>query len=74
MINTSSSTHPISLPLPGITSFNYKSTTYKVDNSQANCNIYNNGGVLKFNRILAGFGSGDTTHYYLLGIDSIVAY
>lgn len=74
MISTSSSTHPISLPLPGITSFNYKSTTYKVDNSQANCNIYNNGGVLKFNRILAGFGSEDTTHYYLLGIDSIVAY
>jgi len=74
MISTSSSTHPISLPLPGITSFNYKSTTYKVDKSQANCNIYNNGGVLTFNRILGGFGSGDTTHYYLLSIDSITAY
>lgn len=73
-IYTSSSSNAIYLPLPGITSLTYKSTNYTVDKSQANCNIYNNGGVLTFNRILGGFGSGDTTHYYLLSIDSITAY
>lgn len=73
-IYISSSSNAIYLPLPGITSLTYKSTNYTVDKSQANCNIYNNGGVLTFNRILGGFGSGDTTHYYLLSIDSITAY
>jgi len=73
-IYTSSSSNAIYLPLPGVTSLTYKSTNYTVDKSQANCNIYNNGGVLTFNRILGGFGSGDTTHYYLLSIDSITAY
>lgn len=73
-IYASSSTKTINLPTPGVTSITYKSTSYNVDKTQANCNIYNNGGVLSFNRILAGFGSGDTTHYYLLGIDSIIAY
>lgn len=73
-IYASSSSNAIYLPLPTVTSITYKSTNYTVDKSQANCNIYNNGGVLKFNRILGGFGSGDTTHYYLLGIDSITAY
>lgn len=73
-IYTSSSTNAIYLPTPGVTSISYKSTNYNIDKTQANCNIYNNGGILSFNRILAGFGSGDTTHYYLLGIDSITAY
>lgn len=73
-IYKSSSSNAIYLPTPGVTSITYKSTNYNVDKSQANCNIYNNGGVLTFNRILGGFGSGDTTHYYLLSIDSITAY
>ena len=73
-IYASSSSNAIYLPLPTVTSITYKSTNYTVDKSQANCNISNNGGVLTFNRILGGFGSGDTTHYYLLGIDSVTAY
>ncbi|UKM63004.1 hypothetical protein [Levilactobacillus phage ENFP1] len=73
-IYASSSTNAIYLPLPTVTTVTYNSTNYTVDKSQANCNISNNGGVLTFNRILGGFGSGDTTHYYLLGIDSITAY